>query len=92
MGTADSVQPVYGGNAYRLEEKGTIAQLSYEVELLETVAAPVAAGQVLGTLTVKAGDQVLETVDLVAETEVERLSFWEVYGAVLGTLIGRNVR
>jgi D-alanyl-D-alanine carboxypeptidase (penicillin-binding protein 5/6) len=92
MGTADSVQPVYGGNAYRLEEKGTIAQLSYEINLPETVAAPVAAGQVLGTLTVKAGDQVLETVDLVAETDVERLSFWEVYGAVLGTLIGRDVR
>jgi D-alanyl-D-alanine carboxypeptidase (penicillin-binding protein 5/6) len=92
LGEQDSVQPVFDGNAYRLEEKGVLAQLSYEIDLPETVPAPVAEGQVLGTMTVYSGQEVLETVDIVASQSVERLTFGDVYGQLLGALIGYTVR
>jgi D-alanyl-D-alanine carboxypeptidase (penicillin-binding protein 5/6) len=91
LGKTDSVQPIFAGNAARLEEKGVIAQLSYEIDMVDTVQAPVETGQVLGTMTVYSGQTVLETVDILAEQGVERLTFGDVYGMLLGALIGRTV-
>ena len=88
LGTADSVQPMFTGGEYLLQEKGALKDLDYQVELAERVTAPVSQGQSLGTLTVRAGDQVLARVDIVAAGSVERLSFWAVYGRLLGALIG----
>ena len=91
LGRADSVQPVYSGAEYMLEEKGVLSSLEYEVELPECVDAPVAEGQKLGTLTVSAAGEVIATVDIVASEGVEKLSFGDVYGRILGTLIGREM-
>ena len=46
------------------------------------MTAPVSQGQRLGTLTVKAGEQVLKEVPLVAEEGVERMSYWDLFGMV----------
>jgi len=91
LGVSESVQPVYDGNEYVLEERGVLSDLSYQVELASSVEAPVAAGQKLGTLTVCSGGEVLALVDIVAPEAVARLSFGEVYGRMLGSLIGRNM-
>jgi len=47
------------------------------------VTAPVSRGQRLGTLTVKAGDQVISQVPLVAEKEVVRLNLPELWKLLL---------
>ncbi|MCD8321630.1 MAG: D-alanyl-D-alanine carboxypeptidase [Oscillospiraceae bacterium] len=90
LGTADSVQPVYEGDEYILEEKGTLSNLTYDLTLTESVAAPVYAGQSLGTLTVYSGETALAQINIVASETVERLSFWDIYGSLVGALIGRN--
>ena len=43
------------------------------------MTAPVSKGQRLGTLTIKAGDQILAQVPLVAKEPVERLSFGDLF-------------
>ena len=88
MGEADSVQPVYAGDEYLLEKKGVLSGLEFSIELPESVPAPVAAGQRLGTLTVTGGGQTLARVDIVASSPVARLTFGDVYGRMLGALIG----
>lgn len=88
MGTADSVQPIFVGDEYILGEKGALSGLSYDISLAESVPAPVVQGQSLGHMTVKSGDKVLAEVDIAASESVERLSFWTVYGRLMGTLIG----
>ncbi len=88
MGTADSVQPAFTGGEWLLQEKGALTELSYAVELPEQLSAPVVEGQVLGTMTVRAGEKELATVEIVAAGSVERLSFRAVYGRLLGSLIG----
>eukprot|EP01030_Chromulinospumella_sphaerica_P025531 gene25531-25679_t len=51
---------------------GTAAQLKTEVVRNEPIVAPVAKGQVLGTLKVRAGDQVVAEVPLLALDGVEQ--------------------
>ena len=50
-------------------------QLTQTVELPETVAAPIQAGQQVGTLTVRQDDTALLTVPIVAADTVEKLSW-----------------
>ena len=91
LGAADSVQPEYDGPAFMLEERGALTDLSYDVDLPESVPAPVTGGQRLGALTVRGGGEVLARMDIVASQSVERLSFGQVYLRLLGCLIGRNM-
>ena len=54
------------------------------VTLEPSVQAPVSQGQRLGTLTVRAGDEVLAEVPLVAETAVTRLTWKDLFLDFLG--------
>ena len=75
LGAEDAVQPVLPSGSALLVEKTKAGQLTQSVELPAEVEAPVAAGQALGTLTVRAGDEVLLELPLQAEQAVEKLSW-----------------
>ena len=75
LGAEDAVQPVLPDGSTLLVEKTKAGQLTQSVELPAEVEAPVAAGQALGTLTVRAGDEVLLELPLQAEQAVEKLSW-----------------
>ncbi len=90
LGVSDTVQPVCGGDGAVLVEKALREKLSLETELAPSVSAPVEAGQVLGSLTVRAGDQVLARVPLVAEAGVERLTFLQVWTRLARCLLGQD--
>ena len=66
-----------------LVEKNQVSSITTEVELLPSVAAPVSAGQALGTLTVKSQGQILRQIPLVAEASVERLSWGDITVRIL---------
>lgn len=91
LGTVESVQPIFEGNEYLLEEKGILSALEYEVELTDSVTAPVAGGQRLGTLTVTGPDGTLAELSIVSPCEVARLSFWNVYSMLLRCIVGMEV-
>ena len=75
LGAEDAVQPVLPSGSTLLVEKTKAGQLTQSVELPAEVEAPVAARQALGTLTVRAGDEVLLELPLQAEQAVEKLSW-----------------
>ena len=83
LGNADSVDAILGEVGGILVDKAQKNAVSMELSLLEGVTAPVSRGQRLGTLTVKAGEQILQEVPLVAEQGVQRLSFGDLFGMVL---------
>ena len=83
LGKADAVAVVPEGDTRLLVEKARQSSISTEVTLEESAAAPVAQGQRLGTLTVKAGENVLAQIPLVAESAVEKLSFGDLMAVVL---------
>ena len=66
-----------------LVEKGQVSSIISQVELEPQVAAPVTAGQRLGTLTIKSGDQILKQIPLVAESDVHRLTWSDLTVKIL---------
>ena len=87
LGEADCVQPLLPEGAAVLVEKSRAGKLRYEVDLPERVDAPVAAGQQLGTVSVCAGDELLETLPLLAERAVSRLNLWQRFLVLLDAAI-----
>ena len=83
LGTSGSVNAVPAEGGQMLIDKGQKSLVTTEVVLDEEVTAPVSQGQRLGTLTLKAGEQVLAQIPMVAEQAVEKLSFWQMYGKLL---------
>ena len=64
-------------------DKGQRNSILSEISLEESVTAPVSQGQRLGTLTVRAGEQVLAEVPLVAEEGIFRLTTLDLMGIIL---------
>ena len=83
LGTADTVDAVLGEHTGLLVDKGQKNSITMDLRVVDNVPAPVARGQQLGTLTVKAGDQVLREFPLVAAEEVNRLSWGDLFLRVL---------
>ena len=83
LGISDSVAAVPGEEVSLLVEKGQKGSITTEITLEPVVTAPVSRGQRLGMLTVRAGEQVLRQIPLVAEQEVPRLSFFQLTGKLL---------
>ena len=83
LGKAPSVAPRLGEEGQLLIDKAMKASITTEYAMEESLTAPVSKGQRLGTLTVKAGEQTLAEIPLVAADSVERLTWWELFVMVL---------
>lgn len=88
LGVVNSVQPVYSGEEGMLVEKTTVSELRYDVQLPESVQAPVKKGDVLGEVVVYSGEKELARVQLTAANDVERLTLFKMFGRMLGMLFG----
>ena len=71
------MQPVLTDAGDLLVGKGEAANAVCEVILPESVEAPVAAGQTLGSVRITSGETLLAELPLVAAEEVARLTPWE---------------
>ena len=78
LGKTKTVRAVPGSDGAMLVEKTQLPSVTTEIMLEEGVTAPVSKGQRLGMLTVKAGEQVLSQLPLVAEEAVERESWNDI--------------
>ena len=79
LGHSDTVRAVPGGHEALLIEKAQRSSITSQITLEESVTAPVSRGQRLGQLTIKAGEQILAQIPLVAEAPVERLSWLDLF-------------
>ena len=79
LGRQGTVRAVPAQTAALLVEKGQLSSVTSDITLEECVKAPVSRGQRLGTLTVRAGEQVLSQIPLVAENGVERKSWGDIF-------------
>ena len=86
LGTVQAVTAVPTRDLQLLIDKGQKNTVTTEIQLDPGVTAPVSQGQRLGTLTIKAGQQVLAQIPLVAETGVPRLTFGQIFVKVLRAL------
>ena len=86
LGTQKYVQAVPSEETKLLLDKGQKDQVTTQVVLDEAVTAPVSKGQKIGTLTIRAGEQVLAQVPMVAQQTVPKLTWWELFVQVLQQL------
>jgi len=90
LGTQSYVEASLGQSAAMLIDKAQKSTVTTQIQLEEAVTAPVSKGQRLGTMTVKAGEQILKEIPLVAAQPVERLSWGQVFLKVLKGLSFSN--
>ena len=83
-GRGQWVQPEILASNSLLIEKSALGGLEREVTLVESVAAPVAAGDTLGEMVVRSGDAELARVPITAAWAVEKLTLGDVYGKLVG--------
>ncbi len=83
LGCSKTVNAVPGEESALLIDKAQKGLISTELTLDESVTAPVSQGQRLGTMSIKAGEQLLAQIPMVAGEAVPRLTFWQIFGQVL---------
>ena len=86
LGSRQTVKAVPGEDAQLLIDKAQKDMVTTDFTLEESVTAPVSKGQRLGTMTVRAGEQILAQIPLVAETEVSRLSWGQLFIKLLSRI------
>ena len=90
LGKAASVRAVCESSGTVLIEKAQQKELSAVYELPEKVDAPVAAGQLLGTLRYVAGNETIASVPISAAESVERVGAGELWVRLAAALCGRT--
>ena len=83
LGKVSEITPVPEKLQEILVDKGKKSSVTSSVMLEENIAAPVEKGQVLGRVTVKAGEKVLAEMNLIAPEDVPRLTWWDLSLLVL---------
>lgn len=87
LGTVDSVQPGLSGDANVLLPRSQLGSLTRSIDLPESVRAPIAAGDTLGTLTLSSSDGEICRVALTALSDVPRLGSGGVFADMLRILV-----
>jgi len=87
LGAASQVQPQLARDCRLLVRKGEAGQVTTRLTLAQDVEAPVERGQILGRLEILVGDQVRDTVPILASQDVERLSVPGIFGRMLSKLL-----
>lgn len=86
LGTEETVTPVLSDPTPILVEKGVQASVTRTVVTEESLTAPVAEGQQVGTLTVEANGEVLKEIPLVTPHAVDRLTYGDILLRLLRTV------
>ena len=87
LGEQAQVQPVLQRECRLLVGKGETGQITTRLTLAENVEAPVDQGQILGELQVYVGDELRDTVPILAAQGVDRLSVPGIFSQLLGRLL-----
>lgn len=94
-GTLNTVNVIPAREVALVVPRNVAANLTNEVQLESPMVAPINAGQKVGKIVVKNGDQIVYTVDAVAQTEVPRAGFfgvlWDTLSLFFGGLFGLKV-
>ena len=86
LGEETQIQPVLAQSSRILIDKTRVNDVTTEIRLCEDVEAPVEQGQKLGEMAVLVGGQEQQTIPIVADQAVERLTVPGIFSRLLRTL------
>jgi D-alanyl-D-alanine carboxypeptidase (penicillin-binding protein 5/6) len=79
LGRTDCIQPVPESEQNILIDKSIAADITKDVELVSELSAPVAAGDIVGTVTVRSGGEIIGEYPLVADQSVEKVTWFDIF-------------
>ena len=74
-GTADTINAIYESSPSFLIKKGEESNITYEINLPESIQAPITQGQQLGTISYYLNNDKIAEVSLIAENSINKISF-----------------
>ncbi len=86
-GHQNDVHAVTSESISVLTKKGQqFDKLKQEININKKQVAPIKKGDKVGTLIIKKGDKVLIESDLLAEKEIKKANWWQLYKKSLGMM------
>jgi D-alanyl-D-alanine carboxypeptidase (penicillin-binding protein 5/6) len=86
LGKTRYIQPLVEGEPWLLVSRAELRTLTKTLEMPEKLTAPVAAGDEVGSLTIKSGEKVLAQVKIVAGEDSARLRWVDIFAEFLRML------
>ena len=86
-GVSDTVNTVYESSPSFLIKKGEESNITYEINLPESIQAPISQGQQLGTISYYLNDEKIAEVSLIAETSINKTTFINMLKSLFSTWI-----
>lgn len=83
LGSVEYAQPMLESEGRILIEKSAAGNITKTVTLSEELTAPVTAGQQVGLLTLKSGENIIAEVGIVIPEDIPRLSWWQIFVRLL---------
>lgn len=79
LGDQAAVTPRLAEDPTILAPKEKLAAMEVEVQMAESLSAPVDAGAEVGRMTVTSNGETLASISLTADASVARLSYWQIF-------------
>lgn len=79
LGDQAAVTPRLAEDPTILAPKEKLAAMEVEVQMAESLSAPVDAGAEVGRMTVTSNGETLASIPLTADAAVARLSYWQIF-------------
>lgn len=83
LGTESFLSPALQQSSPILVQKSELSKISKTIDLPRELAAPIAQGQQIGTMTIAAGEQVLAQIPIVSPVRIEKLNLWQLAVRIL---------
>lgn len=71
-------------------EKSKIEGITYETQMEPQLKAPIAKGDCVGKVLVQSNGETLATIEILAQKDIERLGFFDIYDSLLRVATGRK--
>ncbi|MCM1114760.1 MAG: D-alanyl-D-alanine carboxypeptidase [Clostridium sp.] len=81
-GIVKTIKPILNNNSVILVPKSS-AEFEYEYNIAEEIEAPVKSGDVLGEIIVKCNDEQVSSIELKAESDVNKISFGYIFKCLI---------
>ena len=87
LGTVSSAQPIPAKSSRILLQKTDLPKVTTELNISESVEAPVEKNQILGEMTVYVDGEVYDTIPLIAPEAIPRLGVTQIFRQLVSSLL-----
>ena len=89
-GTENSVNLVFENDSGSLIKKNESQGITQELNINENISAPITQGQILGTMNYYINDELILSVNLIAEKDIPKMNFANIFSYISESWVNLN--